>query len=131
MNKTILIVDDDLSIISIFEFILQQAGYQVLVAERGAACLDIINSATPIDLIFLDIKIPDMSGIEIYKEIKKVRPYSLVIMMTGYTANELLKEAFELGAYGVIFKPFDMEEVLSLIEKLFKMTDALIPVNQN
>ena len=74
-----------------------------------------------IDLMFMDVKMPGMSGIETFKEIQKIKPRLLVVMMTGYSVDELLKEAFELGAYGVIYKPFDMEEVLSIIEKIFNL----------
>ena len=53
----------------------------------------------------------------------------LIIMMTGYSVDELLKEAFELGAYGVIYKPFDMEEVLSVIDKVFNAAPNSPPVD--
>lgn len=121
MGKTILVVDDDQSIVSIFEFILQQAGYDTLTASSGMDCLAHIESDTVIDLVFLDVKMPGLSGIETFKRIQKTRPMLLVVMMTGYSVDELLKEAFELGAYGVIYKPFDIEEVLSVIEKIFKL----------
>ncbi len=121
MAKTILVVDDDQSIVSIFEFILQQAGYDTLTASSGMECLTHIESEKVIDLVFLDVKMPGLSGIETFKRIQKTRPMLLVVMMTGYSVDELLKEAFELGAYGVIYKPFDIEEVLSVIEKIFKL----------
>lgn len=121
MSKTILVVDDDQSINSIFEFILQQAGYKTITTSSGYGCLDIFKSGQPIDLVFLDLKMPGLSGIETYQEIQKIKPAQLVIMMTGYSVDELLKEAFELGAYGVIYKPFDVEEVLSVIEKIFRL----------
>jgi len=121
MSKKILVVDDDQSIISIFEFILQQAGYETITATSGEACVQLISDNTELDLVFLDVKMPGMSGIEAFKQIQKIRPMLLVVMMTGYSVDELLKEAFELGAYGVIYKPFDIEEVLSVIEKIFKL----------
>ena len=64
---------------------------------------------------------PGLSGIETFKEIQKLRPLLLVVMMTGYSVDDLLREAFDLGAYGVIYKPFDVEEVLSVIEKIFRI----------
>ncbi len=118
MKKTILVVDDDQAISAIFDFILQQAGYKTLCASSGKACLEIIHSDQPIDLVFLDLKMPDLSGIEVFKEIVEFRPELLVIMMTGYMVNDTLKQAFDMGAYGVIYKPFDVEEVLGIIEKV-------------
>lgn len=120
-NKTILVVDDDQSINSIFEFILQQAGYKTLTATSGEECLDFFRNGQQIDLVFLDLKMPGLSGIETFRELQKIIPTQLVIMMTGYSVDDLLKEAFELGAYGVIYKPFDVEEVLSVIEKIFRL----------
>ena len=121
MPKTILVVDDDQSINSIFEFILQQAGYNTITTSSGYGCIETFKSGKHIDLVFLDLKMPGLSGIDTYKEIKAIKPSQLVIMMTGYSVDELLKEAFELGAYGVIYKPFDVEEVLSVIEKIFRL----------
>lgn len=121
MTKTILVVDDDQSINSIFEFVLQQAGYLTITTTSGQECIDIIESDQTVDLVFLDLKMPGISGIDTFKEIQKLRPMLLVIMMTGYSVDDLLREAFELGAYGVIYKPFDVEEVLSVIEKIFRL----------
>ena len=121
MSKTILVVDDDQSIISIFDFILTQAGYTPVTASSGEECLKIIQSGKQIDLVFLDVKMPGMSGIETFKQIQQQFPALLVVMMTGYSVDALLKEAFELGAYGVIYKPFDIEEVLSVIDKILKL----------
>lgn len=121
MTKNILVVDDDESVNAIFDFILQQAGYNTVSVHSGKECLEIIQSKQEIDLVFLDLKMPDMSGIEVFRELIKFRPNQLVIMMTGYLVNEALKEAFELGIYGVIYKPFDVEEVLGIIDKVFNL----------
>ena len=121
MSKKILVVDDDQSILSIFEYILQEAGYVTETASDGYEAIEKIKTLNDIDLMFMDVKMPGLSGIDAFKEIQKINPRLLVVMMTGYSVDELLKEAFELGAYGVIYKPFDMEEVLSIIEKIFNL----------
>ena len=122
MSKTILVVDDDPSILSIFEFILKQAGHKTHVALSGDEAIKLVKSDIPFDLAFLDVKMPGMSGIETYRNFQQICPMLLVVMMTGYSVDELLKEAFELGAYGVIYKPFDIEEVLSVVDKIFKVS---------
>lgn len=119
-KKTILVIDDDQSILSIFEYILNEAGYETVTAVDGYNAIEKVKN-TKFDLVFTDVKMPGLSGIDTYKEIRKLDPKLLVVMMTGYSVDELLKEAFELGAYGVIYKPFDMEEVLSIIEKIFNI----------
>ena len=127
MTHKILVVDDDQSILSIFEYILQEAGYVTETASDGFEAIEKIKNIADIDLLFMDVKMPGMSGIETFKEIQKIKPRLLVVMMTGYSVDELLKEAFELGAYGVIYKPFDMEEVLSIIDKIFKLPKTQPP----
>ena len=121
MSKKILVIDDDASIISIFEFILKEAGFRPYTATSGDEGLAIYRENTDIDLVFLDVKMPGLSGIDTYKAIKECNDAALIVMMTGYSVDELLKDAFELGAYGVIYKPFDVEEVLSVIDKIFKL----------
>ena len=113
-------VDDDQSINSIFEFILNQAGYTTITTNSGEECLEVLKTKKN-KFDFPRCENESASGIETFKKIKKLDPLQLVIMMTGYSVDELLKEAFELGAYGVIYKPFDVEEVLSIIEKRFKL----------
>lgn len=119
-KKKILVIDDDQSILSIFEYILNEAGYETVTAVDGYNAIEKVKN-NKFDLVFTDVKMPGLSGIDTYKEIRKLDPKLLVVMMTGYSVDELLKEAFELGAYGVIYKPFDMEEVLSIIEKIFNI----------
>jgi len=117
-SKQILIVDDDQSIRSIFTFMLNQSGYSAITASTGEACLAILNSSHDVDLIFLDVNMPGMSGIETFKAIQAFDPSLIVVMMTGYSVDTLLNDAFALGAYGVIYKPFDVDEVMSIIDKI-------------
>jgi CheY-like chemotaxis protein len=72
----------------------------------------------------MDVKMPRMNGIEAFRSIKVINSAIPVIMMTGYSVDQLLKEAFELGAYGCLYKPFEMEEVLAVVEKTLKPQQA-------
>lgn len=128
MAKKILVVDDDPSIVSIFEFILTDASYESITANSGEDALEIVRSQSDIDLVFLDVKMPGMSGIDTFREIQRINPMLLVVMMTGYSVDEMLKDAFELGVYGVIYKPFDVEEVISVVDKILKLPSAQEPV---
>ena len=65
----------------------------------------------------MDIKMPLMDGVETYKRIKKIRPEAMVMMMTAYAVEDLVQEALQEGAYGIIYKPLDIEKVLALIER--------------
>ncbi|MCP4049912.1 MAG: response regulator [bacterium] len=120
LNKTVLIVDDDKSINSILEFILQQGGYKTISTTSSLECSKIIKTNRHIDLVFLDMTMPDMPGLEVLENIHKIHPELTVIMMTGYSVDDQLKQIYEKGAYGVIYKPFDVEEVLMIIKNIFK-----------
>ena len=120
MKKKTLIVDSDPSIRSIFEFMLHQAGFDTASAESGQACLRVIDTQTDIDLIFLDINLPDISGKTILKEIHNKKPNLMVILMANDGFMDILNSGYQLGAYGIIYKPFDIEEVLSVIKKVLQ-----------
>ena len=69
------------------------------------------------DILFLDLRMPDMNGIDTLKEVKKLRPDTTVIMMTGYSVDEMVHKALEEKASEIIYKPFEIEKVLDLIDK--------------
>lgn len=121
MTKTILIVDDDPTVSSIFEFILSQVGYKALSAKNGEECLKIVKQDPQIDLVFLDAKMPGISGIDTLKTLQKTNPYLRVIIMNNYTESSQLEDVYDLGAFGIIYKPFDVEEVLTIIKRIFKI----------
>ncbi len=118
MAKKIVIVDDDHSIKSIFEFILMQAGYEVIAKETGKEALKTLQNETDIALCFLDTSLPDMSTESLCDKIIKSTPTLPVILMANTQQADILNEAFKLGAYGIIYKPFDVEEVLTLISTI-------------
>ncbi|MFC1771337.1 response regulator [Candidatus Margulisiibacteriota bacterium] len=126
MKKSILIVDDDKSLLSIFEYILDNADYKILTASNAEKCLEIIKSPQNIDLLFLDWKMPEVSGLQLYKSIQKLKPRLPVLLMTGYAVNTLINKALQEGIYGIIHKPFDIEEVLNIIKTIFAVQAPVI-----
>jgi DNA-binding NtrC family response regulator len=115
-KASILIVDDDVSLGKSLSFVLKHKGYAVTTAQGGMDALAKVRES-PFDMVFMDIKMPVMNGVETYKRIKKVRPETVVVMMTGYAVEDLVQEALQEGAYGIIYKPLDIEKVIALIEK--------------
>jgi diguanylate cyclase (GGDEF)-like protein len=131
---TILIVDDNQTIIYLLKKILIKEGYdQILTANssRGAAALlglDESNAASDnIDLILLDVMMPDMDGIQICSMIKKQERYSDVpiIIVTGIKADDTLKHAFDAGAIDYITKPFNAVELLLRVRSALKLKSEI------
>ena len=114
-RASILIVDDNLSLCKTMSFVLERKGYSVTTARDGPSAIEKIQESA-FDIIFMDIKMPVMNGVETYKRIKKIRPEAVVIMMTAYAVEDLVQEALQEGAFGVIYKPMDIERVVALIE---------------
>lgn len=115
MKTNILVVDDLKSIRLTLGGILEDEGFSVVLAENGYQAIEVAKQ-TSFDLIFMDIKMPGINGVQTFREIKNVNPQATVIMMTAYSVEDLLREALEEGAYTVIYKPFDIENLLSIIK---------------
>ena len=115
-KASILIVDDNISLCKTMSFALEHKGYAVTTAKDGPEAIARVEES-PFDIIFMDIKMPLMDGVETYKRLKKVRPEAVVMMMTAYAVENLIQEALQEGAYGVIYKPLDIEKVIVLIER--------------
>jgi DNA-binding NtrC family response regulator len=115
-KASILIVDDNIGLTKTMSFALKRHGYTVTTAKDGREAIARVKE-TPFDTIFMDIRMPLTNGVDTYKEIRKIRPGTVVIMMTAYAVEELVAEALEEGAYGIIYKPLDIEKVVSLIEE--------------
>ena len=91
--------------------------------SSGEDCLKTVKDNHNIDLVFLDLKMSGISGIDTFKKLQKISPNLLVVMMTGHVDESLLKEVFSLGAYGIVYKPFDVEEILSIIKTIFSVPE--------
>jgi DNA-binding NtrC family response regulator len=113
----VLIVDDELSIRESLKGWLQQDGYQVEAAEHGSRALVMIKEKH-FDIALLDVKMPEMDGITLLQHIKELDPDMTVVMMTAYGAIQDAVEAMKKGAYDYLLKPFDLEELSLLLDKI-------------
>jgi len=114
-RKNILVVDDEPGMRALFTFMLGAKGYQVRTAASGEEAVDDIRSSD-CDLVFLDIRMPYMNGLEVFRILREMRPDLAVVMMTGYAVEQLLNDAMEEGAKGFLRKPFTVDELLKSIE---------------
>lgn len=119
MNIRILVVDDDPLTRREIKAMLTKAGYEVETAATGMKAVGIIEERD-LDIVFLDLKMPEMSGIEVLKAVKSVKPYVFVIMITAYATIETAVEAMKSGAYDYITKPFKPNQLLSLVEDVLE-----------
>jgi DNA-binding NtrC family response regulator len=116
-------VDDNISLRKTITFILKRKGYNVNTDKDGLEAIARVKESS-FDIIFMDIKMPLMNGVETYKRIKKIRPDAIVIMMTAYSVDELIQEAIKEGAYGVLYKPLDLEKVIKLINETLEKKEG-------
>lgn len=86
-------------------------------AQDGAEAIRMV-AEKHYDIIFLDVRLPDMNGVETFERVKEIDAEVAVIMMTGYSENELMARAISQGAYTCIQKPFNLEKVIMLVENI-------------
>ena len=114
----ILIVDDEKALRQAMAQILQDEGYEILVAADGSQGLKLINETSePPNLVFLDLKMPKTQGMTVLKNLGKKLLELPVIVMTAYGTSRTTIEAMQLGAYDYLMKPFDLDTLVSLSEK--------------
>jgi len=117
-NLAILIVDDEVDILNMFRDILQKDGWKVFTVPTGGSGLALAEREK-LDIVLLDIRLPDISGIEVLKTIKKKYPDLPVIIITGFGYDsELVDEAVRLGASGYVSKSMPLREILETIDNV-------------
>jgi len=115
MAKTILVVDDEGSILQSLEGILSDEGYETVCVKSGTEALDKIEEAIP-DLVLLDIWMPGLDGIKTLEKIKQTYPQVQVVMMSGHGNIETAVKATKMGAYDFIEKPLSLEKLLLAVK---------------
>lgn len=116
----ILIVDDKLSMRELLEFMLSREGYAVSSAENGEQALNLI-AENHFDLLLCDIRLGDISGLDVLRASISKSPETAVIMISAYATTETAVEAMNAGAYDYVPKPFDSDELKQTIAKALKL----------
>lgn len=117
--STILIVEDEKNQREILQEFLENKGYKTIGAESGEEALKKFESGI-FDAILLDIKLPDISGIELLKKFREINPKIPVIMTTAYSDVDLVIEAMKSGAFHYLVKPINLDELLIIISRAIK-----------
>src|ERR1700691_4188271 len=110
----LLIVDDESDIREFARNFFKKRKIEVFVASGGRQALDLISGEKP-DLVLLDVRMEEMTGIEVLRELRKGNPSVKVIMVSGVEDEETIKEANSLGVIGYIHKPFILEELEKIV----------------
>jgi len=118
MPYNILLVDDDKEFREEFRDYLED--YQVIEASSGEEALEILNKPNVIDLVILDVMMPGLHGTEVLKEMKKIDPNLGIIILTGYSSEDVAIEALKGHADDYIQKPLDIDKTKEIIETLLE-----------
>ncbi|OGS20779.1 MAG: hypothetical protein A2252_12150 [Elusimicrobia bacterium RIFOXYA2_FULL_39_19] len=114
----VLVVDDNKGIFDLFNYSLDKDKYEVLYCANGKDALEMLNSEK-VDIIFLDMIMPKMYGIEFLNKLKASNiTIPPVVIMTGFAADELIDEAITLGALFCLRKPFDVNDITKTISQV-------------
>ena len=120
MGKTALIVDDSRTMRQMVAFTLTNAGFTVIEAEDGKDAVNKVSAGTKLDIVVTDLNMPEMDGITLIKELRRLTAYKFtpILMLTTESAIDKKKEGKEAGATGWIVKPFNPPQLLDAVSKL-------------
>ncbi|MGD8413341.1 MAG: response regulator, partial [Candidatus Latescibacterota bacterium] len=116
MKSVILLVDDQDTIRFFLEKTLTQEGYETVTAKEGAEAVEKARQVMP-DLVLLDLKLPDMDGLEVLRRIKEIFPEICIVMITAFGDIETAVSAMKAGAYDFVSKPINLDQLLMVIRK--------------
>src|SRR5690606_861781 len=122
MSRRVLVVDDEQGIRAALGQLLEYEGYEVRTASGGDAGLAEYAKFRP-HLVFLDVKMAGMDGLEVLKQLKVRDPASIVVMISGHATIQTAVEATQLGAYDILEKPLDTDRILVLLRNALRHLD--------
>jgi len=125
MSSKILVVDDEKIIRESLSYILKKEGYEVEEAENGRVAYNILRERS-FDLVITDLEMPEMKGIELLEQIRKLNVQTSTVVITAYGSLETAISALRNGASDYILKPVEFDELLIKVKKLFDVKELLI-----
>ena len=118
-NESVLLVDDEEGTIQVELLMLKELGYTVYPARSGKEAVKLYKEkALNIDLVVLDVIMPDMSGVETHEALKKINPEVRVLLVSGYGLNKQIEKLMDQGCKGFIQKPFDIVKLSMKIRQV-------------
>lgn len=114
---TLLVIDDEAGILEEVKLFFEEEGHQVYTADSGADGLALIRQFHP-DVLLIDVKLPDISGLKVLAAAKEISPQSRTIVITGYVDQSLIDEAEQLGRDSFLQKPFTLETLKNEVDRL-------------
>lgn len=119
LGKTVLVVDDEPTIVDVLDEHLTTAGYRVLKAQDGQVAVDLVGREPgPIDLIFLDLSMPNMDGPAAFPHLQRARPSAKVVIASGYDLDARAQRLLDQGAHRFVQKPFRADVLVGLVDEL-------------
>jgi len=115
----VMIVDDELDFLETIVKRLKVRGIDATGVESGYKALEVLDGSNP-DVIILDVKMPGLDGIETLREIKKKKPLTEVIMLTGHASVESGIQGMQLGAFDYVMKPVALDELLEKMRQAYE-----------
>lgn len=116
-KKIVFLIDDDDMIADVSEMILKNSGYDVVIAKSGKEAIEVYKeNHSRIDMVILDMILPDMDGGDTYDRLKEINPGIKVLLASGYDIDYQGRDIMERGCDGFIQKPFNMNELLEKIK---------------
>ena len=113
----ILVVDDEPHIREVLQQLLETEGYVTAGADSGAEALELVREFMP-HIVFLDIRMPEMDGIQCLRRIKEIEQNVEVVMISGFATIEMAKRALEIGAFDYIGKPLSFDHIRDIIRQI-------------
>jgi two-component system response regulator (stage 0 sporulation protein F) len=112
--RVVLLVDDDPGTLDVFRVVLEHAGFLVWASATAEAAIDLVREQT-VDLVVVDLKLPDMSGLEVLRHVRRDGALKRVVLISAFLTIEICVEAMRLGAFDVLEKPIDADHLLAVV----------------
>ena len=125
----ILVVDDDLALRVTLMDILEEEGFDVVGVSDGYEAVKMAGQEH-FALIFMDVRMPGIDGVEANRRIKEISPESVIVMVTAFAGQGLIEQALKEGAYAVLYKPFDLGQLTEIVRSVVKTTCVLVVDDQ-